>query len=939
MRLLNTFTGRFEWIEDPRKVRYAILSHTWSPKGEQSYQDVMMLQDAAQAREATEDPTAAVNREMLPHSGVRSSAIAEPTGFNGAPEISKSPARQPVDGPAPRQHLRQATLTAWLYRRGKMETTDDTVGRRDGTVGTKQVASRSSAIPISQASPSSHPAPDGTGTSVPAATIQVGDAAGTFSALPADPPSAGILRTVDTSWPPAPSDPLSRPQNHPRIASLFSDPALSPKIKDACHTARDRGYRFIWIDSCCIDKASSAELSEAINSMFLWYTLADVCFVYLEDVPSSPSDGPQTGEGSAFWESRWHTRGWTLQELIAPAYVLFLASDWSAIGTKTELASALAQRTGIDVAVLVHMAPLRRISVADRMRWASARETTRVEDEAYCLMGIFGVHIPTIYGEGRKAFVRLQEQIINTISDQSVFAWGAGVLFPGGSDVMRYELNHDVYRRDHRRDNMFLASSPRDYIYPPRIVPIAYKDFQSFLGILEAPSASPHGCPPEQCSFTAYGARVRIPCVDLSAFPEIHSKLYRGSSSTSDSQELGPCGCAKRPVRWLALLACSTANGHICSLPLRQSVTGTDGTRFEVGFHSPTLKPRCAHRRMVYVPRKTLRFLRQHMSMQDVCIQAYQGDADDEYYEELKGWLVDFDSRKRIGTMSSLRVVYAAGCADTLQRQGFILSQITSATQDLEATSDDLQRYSATISDLKSLQCIHLDLTLHRYNGPLSVTLGLRHFFRNQSPAKSGRPTHDAPLSADTGGIPTMVRELLNHPEEVDIWGRPGPPSPEEWVRPPLQLVPRYGLVAQHKDWVSASNDSCLYTEVLLCANRPVAYAHDLKVRILRITSRPVDYGTLHTRLHPTSREECEGPLVLFLLVELSEPLELSQGLQFPMDTSSQDESDSDGDALESTESVDKGNDGGVAKNKEVREEPYEDQQHTDYREVGVLEQ
>ncbi|EIW58116.1 HET-domain-containing protein, partial [Trametes versicolor FP-101664 SS1] len=187
---------------------------------------------------------------------------------------------------------------------------------------------------------------------------------------------------------------------------------------DVCKLQAEAGYRLIWNDACCIDKSSSAELTEAINSMFQWYRLADVCYVYLADVPD------EDAFGARFARSKWHRRGWTLQELIAPKRVVFLTQNWRMIGTKFGLALTLEKITNIDFNVLTGRAALDSISVARRMSWAARRETTRVKDRAYSLLGIFGVHMPTIYGEGSNAFLRLQEEIIKAIPDQSIFAWG-----------------------------------------------------------------------------------------------------------------------------------------------------------------------------------------------------------------------------------------------------------------------------------------------------------------------------------------------------------------------------------------------------------------------------------------------------------------------------------------------------------------------------------
>ncbi|KAF2185267.1 HET-domain-containing protein [Zopfia rhizophila CBS 207.26] len=184
------------------------------------------------------------------------------------------------------------------------------------------------------------------------------------------------------------------------------------KIEKSCSLAAADGYRYIWIDTCCIDKTSSAELSEAINSMYRWYQDARVCYAYLADVPSFKT----------FSESKWFTRGWTLQELIAPSIVIFLDEEWREIGTKSSLQRRISETTGIPVNILLGD-DVGRASVAQRMSWASKRETKRVEDLAYCLMGIFGVHMPMLYGERERAFIRLQEEIMRVSDDHSIFAW------------------------------------------------------------------------------------------------------------------------------------------------------------------------------------------------------------------------------------------------------------------------------------------------------------------------------------------------------------------------------------------------------------------------------------------------------------------------------------------------------------------------------------
>ncbi|RAL05798.1 uncharacterized protein BO80DRAFT_371949 [Aspergillus ibericus CBS 121593] len=208
------------------------------------------------------------------------------------------------------------------------------------------------------------------------------------------------------------------------------------KVVSTCKQARLDGLNWAWVDTCCIDKTSSAELTEAINSMYTWYCEASLCYAYLADVP--PIADP-FAEGSAFRNSRWFTRGWTLQELIAPKEIHFYNRDWKFIGAKHSPESSqhphiknkawgrldklLEDITGIPEKCLAQHKSLYSYSVAQRMSWASRRQCKRVEDIAYSLLGIFDVNMPLLYGEGPRAFVRLQEEIMKEIDDHSLFAW------------------------------------------------------------------------------------------------------------------------------------------------------------------------------------------------------------------------------------------------------------------------------------------------------------------------------------------------------------------------------------------------------------------------------------------------------------------------------------------------------------------------------------
>ncbi|KAI0140460.1 heterokaryon incompatibility protein-domain-containing protein [Xylariaceae sp. FL1272] len=245
-------------------------------------------------------------------------------------------------------------------------------------------------------------------------------------------------------------------KGHPEMKPSYK------KVQSACREALRNGYDYIWIDNCCIDKRSSAELSEAINSMYAWYDKADVCYAYLSDVNATEEiniDSPDLQRH--LQESRWFTRGWTLQELLASRDMYFYGKDWTFISTKWHLRGHLSSITGVDVDILEDPRMLRRASIAKRMSWAATRETTRPEDIAYCLMGVFRVNMPMLYGEGGvKAFWRLQEEIMKQSDDQSLFAWTES----GTPDVAKHGL---------------LADHPSAFINCRHIMP--YEDYKPRL--------------------------------------------------------------------------------------------------------------------------------------------------------------------------------------------------------------------------------------------------------------------------------------------------------------------------------------------------------------------------------------------------------------------------------------------------------------------------
>ncbi|KAI0528379.1 heterokaryon incompatibility protein-domain-containing protein [Xylaria digitata] len=255
------------------------------------------------------------------------------------------------------------------------------------------------------------------------------------------------------------------------------------KINYCCQQAIAEGLEWVW-GNCCIDKSSSSELSEAINSMFQWYANAIVCYVYLIDV-AYIQNATEEEVKLSLANSRWVSRGWTLQELIAPHHVVFYSKDWQNCGTRSKLSTTLEAITRIDESYL-NGRPLDDASVAQRMSWASRRTTSRKEDQAYCLLGIFNVNMPLIYGEKSKAFRRLQEAIYREYpEDHSLYAWGQVV------NEFSYEIkDEDQIWVDQKLFGLF-AESPADFMNSGQIVPapLANRYFQS-KNVLHSPTSS-----------------------------------------------------------------------------------------------------------------------------------------------------------------------------------------------------------------------------------------------------------------------------------------------------------------------------------------------------------------------------------------------------------------------------------------------------------------
>ncbi|KAL9062246.1 MAG: hypothetical protein Q9157_009094, partial [Trypethelium eluteriae] len=231
----------------------------------------------------------------------------------------------------------------------------------------------------------------------------------------------------------------------------FPNKAGIEKVSNVCKKASEENFQYIWIDTCCINKNSSSELQEALNSMYRWYQHSTKCYAFLADIRKPDGE---------LGKSRWMTRGWTLQELISPAYMDFYDMDWSFIAKREILAETIAEYTGIHITILRHERALSEFSIAQRMSWAANRHTTRVEDRAYSLFGIFDVHMSLLYGEGSNAFIRLQEELIKKSTDHSILAWDRDIELKESDGHRGSDLPTD--RHEWSGYDLF-ASSPDDF--------------------------------------------------------------------------------------------------------------------------------------------------------------------------------------------------------------------------------------------------------------------------------------------------------------------------------------------------------------------------------------------------------------------------------------------------------------------------------------------
>ncbi|USP79359.1 hypothetical protein yc1106_06633 [Curvularia clavata] len=220
------------------------------------------------------------------------------------------------------------------------------------------------------------------------------------------------------------------------------------KLRFCAEQAAQDGLQYFWIDTCCIDRWNNSERSKAINSMFQWYKNAARCYVFLSDVSASTSTSAESvlcsDRNVSFRQSKWFTRGWTLQELIAPASVEFSSCEGQHIGDKASLNRLLHSITGIPLAALRNH-PLNQFSTSERMRWVSGRETTETEDIVYCLLGLLGVSMPATYGEGREsALERLQAEVERAGRAPSIIPFARNKSFVG-REIQLAELEAKLF--------------------------------------------------------------------------------------------------------------------------------------------------------------------------------------------------------------------------------------------------------------------------------------------------------------------------------------------------------------------------------------------------------------------------------------------------------------------------------------------------------------
>ncbi|KAF3041117.1 hypothetical protein E8E12_007260 [Didymella heteroderae] len=341
------------------------------------------------------------------------------------------------------------------------------------------------------------------------------------------------------------------------------------KLEFTCREADSHGYSWAWIDTCCIDKTNSSELSEAINSMFQWYQKAAVCYVYLSDIDAQRKE--------KFLNSRWWTRAWTLQELLAPGLVQFFDKKWQYLGTKSEHAQQITSRLNIDAETLRDPEMIHKKSVAQRMSWAAYREATRAEDIAYALLGIFQINMTMQYGEGDEAFIRLQKEILRNTDDMSLFAWNITPLT--FKEIFKSASNNGIAPADSGH-----KSRSRHGMYAPGPINFEFSGEVDFLRdhVGEARAEDHHG------TLTLYAPMVS------------HKDVKISKSLTARVPMSEPY--------WIALLPCGLRGWPHLLLGLILTSHNNKSRRWKQGGLLPFVEPRTT-RQMFWTQRTIATFL------------------------------------------------------------------------------------------------------------------------------------------------------------------------------------------------------------------------------------------------------------------------------------------------------------------------------------------
>ncbi|KAL1944706.1 hypothetical protein VTO73DRAFT_3136 [Trametes versicolor] len=528
----------------------------------------------------------------------------------------------------------------------------------------------------------------------------------------------------------------SAARDHPDPPRYIFD-TVPAKVRELCTFAQRHGIPYAWIDTCCIDKGSSAELSEAINSMYKWYQMANICIAYLADVEdphpegltlATPKSKGQThphftvaGRPGTplsqdavfqiqFRGSQWFKRGWTLQELIAPRSLLFVCRTWRPFGTKQSFADIIEEITGITPAILTHAASVDSVSVAMRMSWASDRVTTREEDPAYSLMGIFGVNLPTIYGEGVFAFIRLQEEILKRVPDETLFVWGRA-LTQSTERPRRSVLRFPSFIRRPTRDaaRHFSGLGGRPFHLPSNssLFAASPAEFQRLSWDPDETTASdqlqvmPHqwlaallkrpDLPLPEYTHTCYGVHARLPLM-----------WWRADIATG-----------KTPVKFaMALLGCVDSKGRVMALLLGPQ--DTVRREFKVGFDDVEGGARYLYR-IATIPRQWIESNRSRITVEEIYIHHADGSRSNNPPPILS--LVGLAQGTDPQELFDVRLT--PWCRSVLECEGFILVEDSRSTNICARTSGKTSSLKTRVFHLANRR-LHIHITA----GPCSCESG-----------------------------------------------------------------------------------------------------------------------------------------------------------------------------------------------------------------------